>query len=53
MATHGEGFEADADYQDSTTDYTCNKTGRALGPDNAAVGMKPCCNDDRDCYEEY
>ena len=53
MAVHGEGFEGDPDYQDGTTDFTCVKTGRALGPDNAAPGLKPCSDPDRECYEEY
>lgn len=53
MAVHGEGFEGDADYQDSTTDFTCVKTGRPLGPDNGATGMKPCSDPERGCYEEY
>jgi hypothetical protein len=53
MTVHGEGFESDPDYQDGQTDFWCNKTARALGPDDGSVGMKPCSNPDRDCYEEY
>jgi hypothetical protein len=53
MAVHGEGFESDADYQDGLTDFTCVKTGRPLGPDNDSVGMKPCSDPERGCYEEY
>ena len=53
MATHGEEFAVDQDYQDGFTDCTCVKTGRALGPDDAAAGVKPCSDPDRDCYEEY
>lgn len=53
MAVHGEGFENDADYQGGTTDFTCVKTGRSLGPDDEAVGMSRCCDANRECYEEY
>ena len=53
MAVYGEGFENDPDYQEGLTDYMCNQTGRALGPDNNTIGMKPCSNPDRDCYQEY
>lgn len=38
MAVHGEGFEGDSDYRDGSTDFTCVKTGRSLGPDNVAAG---------------
>ncbi len=53
MAVHGEGFESDQDYQGGTGDFTCGKSGRALGPDNDSVGMKPCSDPQRGCYEEY
>lgn len=53
MAVHGEGFASVADDQDRVTDYTCVKTGRAIGPDNCAIGMTRCSDPDRDCYEEY
>lgn len=53
MAVYGEGFANDPDYQDGLTDFTCVKTGRPLGPDNAAIGMNACCDPDRDCYDEY
>jgi hypothetical protein len=53
LAVHGEGFEIDADYQGGTTDSTCVKTGRPLGPDNGAVGTNCCCDPNRGCYEEY
>jgi len=53
MAIHGEGFEGDSDYQDGMTDFTCIMSGRSIGPDFGDVGMKACCNPDRDCYEEY
>jgi hypothetical protein len=53
MAVHGEGFEGDADYQGSTTDFTCVKTGRSLGPDDETLGVKRCSDPDRGCYEEY
>jgi len=53
MAVHGEGFESDADYQDGLTNFWCLKSARALGPDNDTVGIEPCSNPDRDCYEEY
>ena len=53
MAVYGEAFEDDPDYQNDLTDFTCDQTGRPLGPDGAPVGMKPCCDSDRSCYEEY
>ena len=53
MAVHGEGFEADADYAGGSTDFTCVKTGRPIGPDNAGCGIKSCSDPDRGCYEEY
>jgi hypothetical protein len=53
MAVYGEGYESDPDFQDGTTDFWCVQTARALGPDNGEVGMKPCTDPDRGCYEEY
>jgi hypothetical protein len=53
MAVHGEGFEGDADYQDGLTDFWCNQTARAIGPDNDTVGIKACCDPERDCHREY
>ena len=53
MAVHGEGFEGDADYQDGLSDFWCATTARGLGPDNGDVGVKACCDRDRDCYQEY
>jgi hypothetical protein len=53
MAVYGEGFAADPDFQNDVTDFTCLKTGRALGPDNGPVNFARCCNAARECYEEY
>jgi hypothetical protein len=53
MAVHGEGFEADADFQDGLTDFWCGKSARAIGPDHAEVNLKACSEPDRGCYEEY
>ena len=53
MAVHGEGFESDPDYQDGLTDFWCVKSVRGIGPDNVAVGMMPCSESERGCYEEY
>jgi hypothetical protein len=53
MAVYGEGFADDPDYQDDMTNYWCVLTARPLGPDNGPVGMAPCCDPDRDCYQEY
>ncbi|MBO0699697.1 MAG: hypothetical protein J2P46_14975 [Zavarzinella sp.] len=53
MAVYGEGFESDPDFQDGMTDSWCVMTGRPLGPDNGEVGLKPCSDPDRDCYQEY
>jgi hypothetical protein len=53
MAVHGEGFAHDSEDGDRQTDFTCLKTGRALGPDNDTCGINRCSDADRDCYEEY
>jgi hypothetical protein len=53
MAVHGEGFENDPDYQDGLADFWCVQTARGLGPDDGAVGPKPCSDPDRGCYQEY
>jgi hypothetical protein len=53
LAVHGEGFESDQENQGEMTDCTCVKTGRALGPDNAATGLRSCSNPDRGCYDEF
>lgn len=50
---HGEGYESDQGDRSGATHCTCVKTGRALGPDGAAVGNRACSDPDRDCYEEY
>ena len=53
MAVYGEGYENDPDYQDGMTDFWCVQTARSLGPDDGEVGMKPCSDPDRGCYQEY
>jgi hypothetical protein len=53
MAVYGEGYESDPDYQDGMTNFWCLQTGRPLGPDNGEVGMKPCSETDRGCYQDY
>ncbi len=53
MAVYGEGFESDPDFQSGTTDFWCVQTARALGPDDGEVGMSPCSDPDRGCYQEY
>ena len=53
MAVYGEGYASDPDFQDGTTDFWCVQTARALGRDNGEVGMRPCSDPDRVCYEEY
>ncbi|HJZ89966.1 MAG TPA: hypothetical protein VKE40_03785 [Gemmataceae bacterium] len=53
MAVHGERFEDDPDYQDGLADFWCVQTARGLGPDDGAVGLKPCSDPDRGCYQEY
>jgi hypothetical protein len=53
MAVHGEGFAADADYQAGLTDFWCLKSARGIGPDNGPVGLAPCSDPERGCYEEY
>jgi len=53
MAVYGEGFESDPDYQDGMSDCWCVQTGRGLGPDHGDVGLKPCSDPERGCYQEY
>jgi hypothetical protein len=53
MAVHGEGYDADADFQDGVTDFWCVQTAKALGPDGESVGLTACCHAERGCYREY
>lgn len=53
MAVYGEGFASDPDFAAGTTDFWCGQTARALGPDHGEVGMAPCGDPDRGCYQEY
>ena len=53
LAIHGEEYESAQGDRTGSTHATCVKTGRALGPDNAATNHKACSDPDRDCYEEY
>jgi hypothetical protein len=52
MAVYGEGYESDPDYQDGMSNFWCLRTGRPLGPDDGEVGMMPCSEADRECYQE-
>jgi hypothetical protein len=52
MAVYGEEYESDPDYQGGMSTFWCLRTGRPLGPDNAGVGMKPCSDQKRGCYQE-
>jgi hypothetical protein len=53
MAVHGEEFEGDADYQGGSTNCTCGRTARSLGPDDRAADVDRCCDAERECYQEY
>jgi len=53
MAVHGEGFEGDTDYQDGMGDFWCVLSGRSLGPDDCAVGLRACSDPERGCHQEY
>jgi hypothetical protein len=53
MAVYGEGFESDPDYQDGLSDFWCVLTARPLGPDGDGVGLQPCRDPERGCYQEY
>jgi hypothetical protein len=52
MAVYGEGYESDPDYQDAMSPFWCVQTGRSLGPDDGEVGMTPCSDVERECYQE-
>ncbi len=52
MAVHGEGYESDPDYQDGMSNFGCMQTGRPLGPDDGEVGMTPCSDGERGCYQD-
>jgi hypothetical protein len=53
MAVFGEGFEGDPDYEGGVADFWCVQSGRALGPDGDPVGVTPCRDPGRGCYQEY
>jgi hypothetical protein len=53
MAVYGEAFEDDPDYQAGLTDFWCVRTARPLGPDGSEVGLRECCDPERDCYQDY
>jgi hypothetical protein len=53
MAVYGEGYESDPDYQGGVSSFWCLRTGRPLGPDDCEVGMKPCSEPGRACYQEF
>ena len=52
MVVHGEGYEDDPDYQDEMSNFWCMQTGRPLGPDDGEVGMTPCSDPERGCYQD-
>jgi hypothetical protein len=53
MVVYGEGFEDDPDYQAGLTDFWCQQTAKALGPDDGDVSMDVCRDPKRTCYQEY
>lgn len=53
MAIHGEGFTATEHFEAGLTRFWCIQTARPLGPDNDEVGLKPCSDPERGCYQEY
>lgn len=53
MAVYGEEFESDPDFVGGVGDFWCVQSGRALGPDDGPVGLAPCRDPDRGCYQEY
>ena len=53
MLVYGEAFESDPDYQAGLTDFWCQCTQKAHGPDGAEAGLEICSNPQRSCYKAY
>lgn len=53
MMVYGEAFESDPDYQAGMTDFWCQCTQKANGPDNGSVSLELCTNPQRSCYQAY
>jgi hypothetical protein len=53
MLVYGDSFESDPEYQAGITDFWCQCTSKALGPDGEHVALEECSNPQRECYREY
>jgi len=53
MLTYGEAFETDPEYQAGITDFWCQCTSKAQGPDGEHVALAECSNPQRECYREF
>jgi hypothetical protein len=53
MLVYGEAFESDPEYQAGNVEFWCIHTARSHGPDGEEVGMEPCCNKERPCFQEF
>jgi hypothetical protein len=53
MLVYGEAFETDPEYQAGITDFWCQCTSRAQGPDGEHVALAECSEPQRTCYREF
>ena len=53
MEIYGEDFEDDPEYQDGLAEFWCTETFKNQGPDGESVGMDTCCNQERECFQEF
>jgi hypothetical protein len=53
MLVYGEAFQSDPDYQAGLTDFWCQCTSKAQGPDGEHVALSECSDSQRACYREY
>jgi hypothetical protein len=53
MQVYGEAYESDPDFIAGMTDFWCDCTGKAVGPDGNGVGIEECKDQERECFREY
>lgn len=53
MLVYGENFEDDPDYQAGMTDWWCQCTQKAHGPDGGDLSLPLCSQAQRSCYQAY
>ena len=53
MMVYGEAFSSDPDFQAGLTDFWCQRTMKAKGPDSNDVSYEGCTDQGRGCFQEY